>query len=510
MSLWTEIVNTAVIGYARKPLSLTGMTGELGGLLARLDQNDREGALLGAAAPVWQYEQAAALPMKDTRPLPEACEPDDTPRCSERAAAYLAMILREDYSELLPEWVAKAAAAGRRAPEELLPELLEFGRKRWREPREILPALGVRVRWLAAQNPAWAYASDRLDETMWEPKSIEEQPGFFHLLRKRDAARARELLESIWDELSPKARYAFLSNFGGGLSLDDEAFLERALDDGRYGGRIRAMAAQTLARLPDSALRRRMFDRARPLLKFKIDELNRKTIEVMLPEERNKAMRRDGLDLEDYSDPRKKADCLGQMLMSIPPRLWSQEAGWTATELIEAANQSEWKNVLIDGWVMAAARSHDAEWAGALFGETYVKERKWEGRYQLFNVLPPAQRQSLAIEELKSRLSLLPNELPYDLIFLCDTPWGEALSRLVIDWSLQIDWSLHKPETLPHDRMWNGFFFVRRVPYLLDPALIPEAISRITEATNPPAQRAPKAERLLNNIQARYEMLNAF
>src|SRR5262245_50453786 len=133
MSLWTEIVNAAVIGCARKPLSLTGMTGELGGLLARLDQNDREGALLGAAAPVWQYEQAAALPMKEARPLPEACEPDDAPFGSEQAAAYLVMILRGDYSELLPEWEAKAAAAGRRAPEELLPELLEFGRKHWHD-----------------------------------------------------------------------------------------------------------------------------------------------------------------------------------------------------------------------------------------------------------------------------------------------------------------------------------------------------------------------------------------
>lgn len=51
MSLWTEITNTALIGCERKPPSLNGAADKLGGLLAQLDQNDREGALLGAAAP---------------------------------------------------------------------------------------------------------------------------------------------------------------------------------------------------------------------------------------------------------------------------------------------------------------------------------------------------------------------------------------------------------------------------------------------------------------------------
>jgi hypothetical protein len=41
----------------------------------------------------------------------------------------------------------------------------------------------------------------------------------------------------------------------------------------------------------------------------------------------------------------------------------------------------------------------------------------------------------------------------------------------------------------------------------IDPALIPEAISRLTEATKPPAERAPALERFLDFIQFRHEML---
>src|SRR5687767_3257760 len=122
MGLWTEIVNTALIGCERKSLSLNDATGELGVMLAQFDQNDREGALLSAAALVSIYDRAATSPMKDTQPALEACEPEDAPRCRERAATYLAMILRGEHPGTVPEWIGKATEAGVRAPEECLPE----------------------------------------------------------------------------------------------------------------------------------------------------------------------------------------------------------------------------------------------------------------------------------------------------------------------------------------------------------------------------------------------------
>src|SRR5215475_9018939 len=128
MSLWNEIPNIELIGCERKPLSLNRREDKLGGLLAQLDQSDREGALLGAAAIMSLYGRAGSLPSKDTRPSPVACEPDDAPRLSGRSTVHLAMMLRGDYQRLLPEWLAKVAAAGQRAPEELLPPLIELGR----------------------------------------------------------------------------------------------------------------------------------------------------------------------------------------------------------------------------------------------------------------------------------------------------------------------------------------------------------------------------------------------
>jgi hypothetical protein len=386
--------------------------------------------------------------------------------------------------------------------------LLEFGRKQWRDdPEEILSVLGARGRWLAAQNPRWAYATDGLYERLWESKRIDEPWVTFEALRKRDATRARELLESRWDKQSPKTRYEFVYHFKWGLSLDDEAFLERALDDKRYDNHIRRKAADLLASLPDSALCRRMFERARHLLKFKIDDQNRKAIEVTLPEECDEAMRRDGVNPDTHISS-GKIWWLRQMLWAIPPKRWSQESGWTVNELIEATNQCALKELLIDGWETAATRFQDEEWIDALFNEAYAKERT--SKANLFDALPQARKESLAIEELRTHLVLPPTELPEGFIYRCAGPWSEALSRSVIDWLL------HHLAPSWYKRIWPEFFN-NYVPERLNPEVIPETISRITEATNPPNQRAPEVERLLKKIQASYdnfqarnEMLNAF
>jgi Family of unknown function (DUF5691) len=479
MSLWTEIVNTALIGCQRKPLSLDGATGELSVLLGSLDQNDREGALLETAALAALYERAATLPIKDTQPLPEACEPDDTSRCSERAAIHLAMMLRGEHGDVLPEWLAKMAAAGRRPPRESLPQLLELGRTQvsmisvW---KEISQMMGARGRWLAAQNPDWAYALGGFDETLWETASGKQRAAVLAELRKRDAARGRELLEATWEQESPEDCADILAAFENGLSLDDEAFLEAALDDQRKGVHFRA--ASLLARLPESAWSRRMFERVRPLIEFKLDDLNLKTIEIVA----------------DMATPDDRSR-LERMLSWISPKVWSEESGWTVSELIEAAGRSEWELVLKDAWVLAAETCKDAEWAAeALLAEVY---EQLDMQY-LLSALPEVRREAVLIKLLRA-------EDTSDQACMCienahwwwgRCKWGEALSRAVIGCLVN---NLDSYLTLEGLTSSAGLY--------LDPVVIPKAITRVTNATRPPAERLPEIEQFLALIQFRHEIL---
>jgi hypothetical protein len=83
----------------------------------------------------------------------------------------------------------------------------------------------------------------------------------------------------------------------------------------------------------------------------------------------------------------------------------------------------------------------------------------------------------------------------------CRRQWGEALSRAIID-NL-----LHHAATdkFKFDWLWAGM--AHTIGCSLDPALIPEAITRLAEATKRWADRPPALERFLDFIQFRHEML---
>jgi hypothetical protein len=241
-----------------------------------------------------------------------------------------------------------------------------------------------------------------------------------------------------------------------------------------------------------------MLERAQPLLTFKLNRLKRKTIEITMPEACDEAMQRDGVEPKPYSQGiGEKAWWLQQMLGMIPPKIWSQESGWSISELIDAAKRSEWKGVLIDGWSQAARLCQDVEWADALLAETYERGEA----APLFQVLPQARQEAFILKLLGNDPSLHTSKPARSYVATCWRQWGEALSRAVID-SL-----LHHAVTdgFKDSWMWSGF--TDNIGRRLDPALIPETISRLTGAMKPPAERAPAVEQFLNFIQFRYEML---
>jgi len=406
------------------------------------------------------------------------------------------MMLRGEYEILLPEWLSALSSAGQRAPAELLPAVLELGQKREELREAILPVLGARGRWLAAQNSIWEFALNRFDETLWETGSSKQRRMFLTELRKRDVDRARELLRSTWAQEAAKDRADFLAVFENQMNLEDEAFLEFALADRRK--EVRRAAVDLLARLPESALRKRMIERARPLLIFKLNKLKRKIIEVTLPGACDKAMQRDGIEPKPYSQGvGERAWWLQQMLGLIPPNVWLQVSGWEISELIAVAKRGEWKSVLLDGWSQAARLCRDPEWADALIVETDNLEQA----LSLFQILPPTRQESFIIELLRKSPSLSSDKPARGYVVACSRPWSAKLSRAVVN-SL-----VYHAAT---DRFKNGWMwaeFIGNVGCCLDPALIPESISRLTEVTKQSAERSGVIEQFMNLIQFRYETL---
>ena len=451
--VWEQLLSSAVLGVERRAFAPPPAEGALGDLIGQLDANDAERALLAAAAIVALFRRAGQLPSIDDPPPSVACDPDDLPACSPRAARHLAVMLGGTHRALLPEWLAALSSAGRRAPAALLPDLLELGRTQADLRAAILPTLDRRGRWLAAQNPDWSYARTELRglrtesaaeplspqssvlSTDWETGSRPARLLLLAELRKSRPALARGLVESTWATEKADDRTAFLAALAVGLSIDDQPLLESALDD--RSKEVRRAAAELLTSLPESRRAQRMLARALPLLAwipaekprmFGLRQGQPARLEVTLPDVCDQPMIRDGIEPKppaDRQDLGEKAWWLFQILRTVPPATWSRQFNIAPAELIEAAAGGEWQALLHEAWGAAAITFQDADSAESLLR---VDPRQSE----LLAALAPTRQETLLLAMLRGGVAPLHKHPLLGLLRRTRHRWSAELTRAVL------------------------------------------------------------------------------
>ncbi|MFN7947367.1 MAG: DUF5691 domain-containing protein [Blastocatellia bacterium] len=497
MNLSQDIIRTAVIGTGRQSFALPAANGALGETLAQLNGDDCEAALLSAAAVTTLYERVGRLPVITKQTAPEPCATDDLPRCNRSATQRLTLMLKGEHREILPEWLAAVASAGQRVSEELLPALLSEGRTHRELRAAISSVVGKRGAWLAAQNPEWDYVTGTIDESAWHTGSRTARLALLQSLRATDPARAREMVMTTWNEDGPDERAAFISAFKIGLSLDDESFLESALDDRRK--EVRKAAAELLARMPASALSQRMLARVQPLLAFRRKRLGKNSLEVTLPDSCDKAMIRDGIEPKppQHQGIGEKAWWLQQMISIAPPHIWCEQFNESPAALVQAAH-GEWRDLLLSALANAAALHRDTDWLEALLAEV-MKRPAIFNPAQLFTALPGQQQERLLRHLLKLSGGL------DDIAFTCllsvgHQIWSEELSRAVINGLMKLIgsrkaqftlWSYQMPILAPH----------------IHPSLAVEATAMFAAALGPDFDVYPAIRNFLDILQFRHDML---
>lgn len=155
---WDDLVAAALLGTERRTPPITPRPGQ-----------DAPAALLDAAA-LSTVRRRAGLRPAASRPAPAPAPEDPRPPLPPAARNRLAMLLAgrsapgsgrrsaPDLAELLPQWLAMANQYGYRAPDALLPSLLDAARARTDLRPEALTLGGARVLWLARLNPEWRFA----------------------------------------------------------------------------------------------------------------------------------------------------------------------------------------------------------------------------------------------------------------------------------------------------------------------------------------------------------------
>ncbi len=499
MSLWLEIITTAVIGVERQPPSFSASSASPDALKHLLDQFNHlspENALLSAAAAVALYESCGRLAVLDSAPLPKASEPEELPVCSSQAAQRLLLTLFGEHRALLPEWLAALAAANQCVPPVYLPMLLEQGKRSLTLRDAIVAVIGRRGRWLAGQNNDWKYASvipEQLEED-WHTGSFDGRLTFLRRLRASDPAQARELARSTWKEDSPDHRGGFLAAFEINLSLEDESFLELALADRSKG--VRREAARMLATLPESRFCQKLIARTQPLLSLK-KKRGKNLIEVILPESTEEEMAGFGIHPKpaSYSQMGEKAWWLKQLVSLAPPSTWTQSLGETADELIQAVLATEeWRTLLLEAFGLAAKLHQDRDWIEALFAN-----QKRKG----FNLNLSALLQSLPAEMREAfALKMLRGGQDADAVLKsCSYPWGGILSLTALGSLLQ---SIRQNQV---GDQWHWASLLSHMAIHFNAEQIPEAVAQVSAAIQKQARPPKCLDDFVATLQFRQEML---
>lgn len=451
---FSELVQTALLGTGRQDLSLAAGNPELGGLLGQMDLSRREDTFLSAAAVIGLHEEIGRLPGRDGVPAPVVCETEALPYMGARAGSLLLRLLGGEFPELLPECLALTAGVGQLALPEALPGLLGVGLAQagWREA--ILPVLGERGRWLAAQNPEWSWAVGATDdENIWHVGEGAARLQFLQRLRRTNPMRARELLVATWKDEVPEDRIRFVAILESGVSADDEPFLEAALDDKRK--EVRKGAATSLARLPGSALVKRMIGRATSWLNFipaqsgsllKLQKSKPAVLEIILPGECDKSMQRDGIELKPMTGFGEKIGWIIQMLETVPLTYWTTTWKTSPAEIIEASLSGEWKKEMLEAWLRAAIRQENQDWAEALFPIALTAKRveKFDGLLAALSLKQREVRLAALLESDDANT----RDLHGSLVAQCRDAWSPELSRTVLSWMRKLtaqpsnDWPL--------------------------------------------------------------------
>lgn len=425
MTTLYQLSGAALLGTRRGPVEIKELP-----LGLELPDLSPEARVLAAAGTLSLYEQSGQLPQR-WKQYPLSLPKEDVAKLSPIASRYVSMMLEGTFSDVLPEFFAVMKETFQRLPEEYLPGVLERGKHMYSAREYIKPVLGNTGVWLAEKNPAWHYVLPMTYESAsrdWRSSVMLVRQAILKQARVNLPSVGRELVESTWKSESPTDRSWILKTLGVGLSMDDEPFLETALDDRSHT--VRKQAAELLSVLPESRLSKRIHEVARQA--FVISEsLEYQPIEI------TPQLSRDGISQPNWTDPeRVRAAQIVDLISLIHLDFWQLSPQAFISKVL-TSNRSV---AFMTGLALAIERQQRVDWAKALLVQTDYAANA----LRLIPLLPMHD-----LDDLIGQVANLPG--PYEtmhpvcrILSRCNTPWSEAMTEVWLN--LMHQQQAHFPE----------------------------------------------------------------
>ena len=433
--VWEELIKVALIGTDLSQLS-EGTKGTLQKL--GVDTNATPAKVLLEGAAIYsQMQKAGYEPQSFKGDFLEPCEIGKTKVCSKKSTDQLSQILNGIYEDVLEEFIQYLIHYKKSLPPEMLPDLLEKCRSDKDLWKQIRFAIGDRGYWLIQQNPDWHFLGGTANVENWEIGTKSERLAILQFLRTKNPAVALEKIESTWEEDDLKQRVEFLKMLATNLSLADEFFLERCLDDKRKD--IRKEAANLLSKLEGSKLIERMFVRVKGMITIKNRTAKKEKIDISLPDILQEEMIRDGLDpRKKWNKGGMKASYFAQMFIVVPPSRWESFFEKNAKEVLSIFVRSEWSELLVQASIDATIHWKDENWMAAIMDFYFANhdKQRWENLNlkKLFEILPSKIFNQFAIATLSKVKGALDDDEPVCILLERNriNSWDKDLTVLLM------------------------------------------------------------------------------
>lgn|GEM_PF-4589479 len=154
MTTWDNLLTAALLGTGRRPLQIGD---DAPASLQQLETIDPEQLLLTAGGVMMLFRRAGYVPATDMRALGAPAPDESRVPCSMRAASSLLQLLDQPDANrlLIGEWLLVVEGKNKRIPHVFLPEIMQRLKRDNALLPLLVPVMGERGKWLAAQNPEW-------------------------------------------------------------------------------------------------------------------------------------------------------------------------------------------------------------------------------------------------------------------------------------------------------------------------------------------------------------------
>lgn len=502
MQLWEKILQLALLGSERSHLDPVVVESLR---QYRVDPEDPlPQVILSGAATLHQIRRLNIQTQPYQHVLPEPAREEeiyhDLPPIS---LQHLNQILNGKFRPALSEFVQLLVKRRFLLPPESLPGLLDDCLQDPELWQDIQPLLGQRADWLIVQHPQWRALKPQGDVARWSEAGFEERKLIISFVRTTDPSRALQLLKDIWENIGYRKKLGYLDLLENTLNPEDELFLEEALTDSRK--EVRLKAADLLARLPDSQLVLRVF---RELLPYVTFEKQKQRLHLALPEEIPGSTAKDGIHpgVKKGKKGGLKVDWLFECICRIPVSKWTEQFGWSVSEVIRYFDSANRADLLLSALAESAMRFRDRDLATQLIRYLVLKnggipeEMDWK---PVVRMISPDDFQNMLEDYFDRQPGLLEEKnLATRMLEMGKHPWSATLSRQVIN-------GLKQWMTESKTFLWNLWHYKR----LLETAGYCSPVNLLDElAADWPMhspvwnQWAPDVERMLRILRFRMEM----